>query len=220
MWMLVRGTLLSTRGAIIPGLESIGLSKEAVRRAWTAFKNGVWSITFLLHIWQKHVECLPEWQVHEYEGYQALGVDITAFWKPTLKNCSSKHYYPPAGKALLAVTMGIIGLTGEIHGQRLSLPRDFLRVNSQDPSESAFKAMLVKQVIKKLGKNEISVYDAGFKIKMLIKLGVERFLVRLPKNFTARRNYLPEYTGGRGGLKINDYALKRRKRNREFFDYA
>ena len=60
MWMLVSGALLPNRGAIFPALKSIGLSDAETRRAWVAFRKGVWQIALLLHLWQKHVEGLPD----------------------------------------------------------------------------------------------------------------------------------------------------------------
>jgi hypothetical protein len=36
LWMLVSGQLLTTRGAVIPGLHACGLPERAVRRAWAA----------------------------------------------------------------------------------------------------------------------------------------------------------------------------------------
>jgi hypothetical protein len=60
------------------------------------------------------VEGLPEWKQHEYEGYQPVVADITAFWHPSLKNCPSQHYHP-------AVIFGVVGKVGEINGQRIAL---------------------------------------------------------------------------------------------------
>jgi hypothetical protein len=40
LWMLVSGQLLSTRGAVIPGLSACGLPARAVRRAWAALGQG------------------------------------------------------------------------------------------------------------------------------------------------------------------------------------
>ena len=47
LWMLVNGSLLSSRGAIFPGLLSISLPPAAIRRAWAAFWGGAWDITDL-----------------------------------------------------------------------------------------------------------------------------------------------------------------------------
>lgn len=40
LWMLVSGRLLAARGAVIPGLDACGLSRQAVRRAWAALGRG------------------------------------------------------------------------------------------------------------------------------------------------------------------------------------
>lgn len=195
MWMLVSGALLPNRGAIFPALKSIGLSDAETRRAWVAFRKGVWQIALLLRLWQKHVEGLAGWQVHRYEGYVPISVDVTAFWRPSLKTCPSKHYHPAANRALPAVIFGITGQVGDLNGQRVALPRSFERVHPQDPKEDRLWREILKSVKKTLAEDEIAVLDAGVKIKLLQEIGVTRYVVRLAKNFTARRNYLPEYSG-------------------------
>ena len=40
LWMLVSGHLLASCGALFPALQATGLGKEAVRRAWAAFRYG------------------------------------------------------------------------------------------------------------------------------------------------------------------------------------
>src|SRR3989304_4257945 len=135
MFMLVSGALLQNRGAMFPGLKSIGLSDAATRRAWTAFGKGAWQMCAILILWQKYVPGRPAWQEHRYEGYRAVLVDITAFWRPALMNCPSKHYHPAANRALPAVIFGITGVVGEIGGQRVACPRAFERGHPKDPSE-------------------------------------------------------------------------------------
>jgi hypothetical protein len=141
------------------------------------------------------VEGLPEWKQHEYEGYRPVVADVTAFWRPTLKNCPSKHYHPAAGRALPAVIFGVIGKVGEINGQRIALPQTFARVHPKDPSEARLWRDILKNIDKTLCADEIVVVDAGVKVRDLQKAGVERYVVRLANNFTARRNVLPEYCG-------------------------
>lgn len=195
MWMLVSGALLPNRGAIFPALKSIGLSDDETRRAWVAFRKGVWQIALLLRLWQKHVEGLANWQVHCYEGYIPISVDVTAFWRPALKTCPSKHYHPAANRALPAVIFGITGQVGDLNGQRVALPRSFERVHPKDPKEDRLWREMLKAVKKTLAEDEIAVLDAGVKIKLLQEIGITRYVVRLAKNFTARRNCLPEYSG-------------------------
>ena len=193
MWMLVSGRLLKSRGALFPALKATGLTDDAVRRAWAAFRGGVWCIAILLRVWQRHIEGLPEWRYHEYEGYRPVGVDITAFFRPHLKGCPSKHYHPLAGKAIPAVLMGVVGQVGSLHGQRLAIPREFLRIAAGDGREANLQTHLVEQVVRKLNEHEVAVFDAGFKLKELQTANLQRFVVRLPKNFTARRNQVAPY---------------------------
>lgn len=193
--MLVSGALLPSRGAIFPALKSIDLDDAATRRAWAAFRKGVWQTAILLRLWQEYVEGLPGWTVHRYEGYSPITEDVTAFWRPALKNCPSKHYHPAANRALPAVIFGITGQVGDLNGQRIALPRSFERVHPKDPREDRLWREMLKQVKKTLAEDEIAVLDAGVKLSLLREIGLERYVVRLAKNFTARRNYLPAYAG-------------------------
>ena len=121
--------------------------------------------------------------------------DVTAFWRPTLKNCPSKHYHPAAGRALPAVIFGVVGKVGEINGQRIALPQAFERVRPKNPSEAQLWRDILKNIHKTLCADEIVVVDAGVKVRNLQEAKLERYVVRLAANFTARRNTLPEYCG-------------------------
>jgi hypothetical protein len=195
MWMLVSGALLPHRGALHPALKSIGLEDDACRRAWAAFGYGAWTIQELLGKWRGHVTQLPGWERRMYEGYHPITVDLVAFWRPRLKKCPSKHYYAPAGKALPAVVVGVTGDTGEIGGQRLALPRNFLRVAVDDTSEARLMQDLLRRVKWGLQEDEMGVLDAGFKIRQLQAAGIERYVIRLAQNFTAQRNKVAPYKG-------------------------
>lgn len=207
MWMLVSGALLPSRGALFPALKSIGLSDAATRRAWGAFRKGVWQMPAILILWRAQVKEMPGWQAHRYEGYQPITADVTAFWRPALKNCPSKHYHPAANRALPAVIMGITGEVGEINGQRIALPRAFERVHPKDTSESHLWQEMFKSAKKSLQDDEILVVDAGVKISALQAAEIERYEVRLATNFTARRNFLPKH--GNKGRKPKYGALVR-----------
>ena len=100
------------------------------------------------------------WQSRTYEGYRPKAVDITAFWRPTLKNCPSKHYHPQADKALPAIIMGIIADVGQVDGHRVALPQCFVRIEVDDPRESTLRIRLVQNVKTHLAPNEIAVFDA------------------------------------------------------------
>jgi hypothetical protein len=189
LWMLVSGALLPQRGALFPALKSIGLSDAATRRAWAAFRGGVWQMGALLRIWQAHIQGLPGWKERRYEGYRVVTADITAFWRPALKECPSKHYHPTANRALPAVIFGIVGVVGEIGGQRVACPRAFERVDPKDTSEKRLWQEVIKQVKGTLAEDEILAVDAGVKISQLQAGKIDVYVLRLAGNFTARRNY-------------------------------
>jgi hypothetical protein len=195
IWMLVSGALLPQRGAIFPALQSIGLSEQATRRAWAAFWGGVWQTAVLLRLWQEQIEGLPSWQVHRHEGYRAITVDVTAFWRPALANCPSQHYHPGANRALPAVIFGVIGEVGEIGGQRIACPLAFERVHPKDPSEKRLWQSLLHWVQRHLSPDEVAVMDAGVKLIDVHAARLAGYLLRLPTNFTARRNRAAPHCG-------------------------
>jgi hypothetical protein len=197
LWMLVSGALHDSRGAMFPALKSIGLSDEEVRRAWAAMRYGAWQTGTLLETWQAHVAGQGEWQASRYAGYYTKAVDITAYWRPTLKGLKSKHYDAEADKALPAVVFGMVGRVGRVGKQRMALLTDLTRADLTDASKTTLQSKLLKQVAQNLGGDEMPVLDAGFKLKALFQADLDRFVLRLAKNFTARRNFLPEYEGGR-----------------------
>jgi hypothetical protein len=197
LWMLVSGGLLPSRGALFPALKAIGLNAGAIRRAWRAFGKGQWQISELLRNWRGYVNGLNGWQRHRHEGYQPISVDVTAFWRPRLKTCPSQHYHPAAQRALPAIILGIVGEVGELNGQRLALPRAFERAHPKDSRETRLWKTLLQQVQRELAEDEVVVVDAGVKIHDLLEAGIQRYVIRLATNFTARHNGLPEYKRGR-----------------------
>src|SRR5260221_14788848 len=62
LWMVVSGRLLTTRGAVIPGLDACGLSRRAVRRAWAALGTGDRAREHLLGHWAPLVGDARRWQ--------------------------------------------------------------------------------------------------------------------------------------------------------------
>lgn len=197
LWMLVSGSLLPNRGALFPALKAIGLTDEATRRAWGAFRYGTWQIAGLVGVWYGYVTRLPNWERHRYEGYVPVTADVTAFWRPTLQGCPSQHYHPAAQRALPAVIIGLVGEVGEVNGQRLAVPRIIERVHPKDPRETRLWTEVLRRVEKTLAEDEIVVVDAGVKIQALQAAGLTRYVVRLATNATARRNYLPPHTRGK-----------------------
>ena len=180
---------------MFPALQAQGLSKEEVRRAWSAFRYGSWKTEELLKTWREQVEQQGQWQAEQSAGYFVKAVDLTAYWRPTLKDIQSKHYDAEAEKALPAVVFGMVGRVGHVGEQRMALLTNLVRASLTDPSESALLTRLLEEVARGLQADEIAVFDAGFKIRALQEAQISRFVVRLAKNFTARRNVLPATSG-------------------------
>ncbi len=216
LWMQVSGRLLPHRGALFPALQAIGLLPPATRRAWAAFRYGAWKIEDLLAGWNAYVQDQGPWHAPTYDGYKPVAVDLTAYWRPTLRGWLSKHYHALAGKALPAVVMGLIARVGRIQDQRVALPTQVLRTEGEDPSEKRLQERLLQMARQTLSAEEIPVFDAGFKISQLQAADLSRYVVRLAKNFTARKNELPPATGrGRKaeyGQKVRPLSRTRKKR--------
>lgn len=195
LWMQLSGQLLPSRGALFPALQALDLPPEAVRRAWAAVRYGAWQIAELLTAWNAYVHQQGLWQPARYGGYVPLAVDLTAYWRPTLRGWLSKHFHALAGKARPAVVLGLIARVGRVAGQRVALLTQLIRSDAREPSETALYTAVLDRVAATLADDEMPVFDAGFKIAQLQTAGLPRYLVRLAKNFTARRNRLPASTG-------------------------
>jgi hypothetical protein len=192
LWMQVSGGLLPSRGALFPGLQAIGVQPAAVRRAWAAMRYGAWEIAELLVAWEAYVEAEGQWQAHQYDGYYPIAVDLTAYFRPGLRGWLTQHFHALAQKALPAVVLGVIARVGSVNGQRVAIPTHIVRVAPDDPRQASVQQAVVRQVSDNLAADQMPVFDAGFKISELQAAGLGRYVVRLAKNFTARRNELPE----------------------------
>jgi len=195
LWTLLSGRLLASRGAVIPALADTGLPDDAVRRAWAALAYGDWQIDPLLAHWRRLVLAEGKWQPHCHGGYRPVVADGVGFFRPRLQDCPTRHYASPAGKALPAIPFGMLARIGSVGDQRLPLPVRLLRAAPDDPSEAALQRRLVEEAAALLTTDEALVVDGGFPLPLLLSVGVSRFVVRVAKNFTARRATLPAYRG-------------------------
>src|SRR5207245_6824914 len=64
-----------------------------------------------------------------------------------------------------------------------------------DRSEAELQRRALTQAGTALQPDEVLVVDAGFGVAALLTGGVPRFVARVARNFTARRNALPAYPG-------------------------
>jgi hypothetical protein len=124
-----------------------------------------------------------------------VACDLVGFLRPRLAGCCGKHYTSQADKALPAVVLALVGCVGSVGTQRLALLRHVLRQEAGEHGEATLQRRAIKQAGETLKKDEVLLVDAGFALKDLLDNGVPRFVVRVAKNFTARRNLLPVYAG-------------------------
>jgi hypothetical protein len=206
MMAMVSGRFLESRGAVFPALEDLGLTPDAVRRSSAALRKGKWTTQDLLHAWQQSVQQEGNFTPHCYGGFCPIACDMTGFRRPQLKDNPAKHYVAEAGKALPAIVVGIAVAVGRLKNaafgstsdkgstSRFALPRLLVRWEPGDTKEANVQTRLIEQAGKALAPQEVAVFDAGFSLAEVRAL-VARFVVRMAKNDTVRRNFLPEYKG-------------------------
>lgn len=216
LWMMVTGKGLNSRGALFPGLQASGLKRNEVYRAWGALRYGSWEIGSLLAAWQGYVQRQGKWQAKRYEKWRLKAVDITAFYRPALKGCATKHYNGAAEKAMPAIPIGLVAEVGQVEQQRLALPVEMVRAKVEEPSEQSLQTELLGQVAQRLGLDEVAVLDAGFETREIEAAGLSQVVLRLAKNATFRRNYLPQPKGRGRPPEYGEYVrpLSRQRKKR------
>ena len=195
LWALISGRFLLSRGAVFPALADEGLPADAVRRSGAALAYGRWTIQTLVSAWHQVVQQEGQWHAHEYEGFHPVACDLVGFFRPRLSGCVGKHYQSGADQALPAIVFAVIAAVGSVGKVRLPLGRLLLRADPSDPSEAALQRRAITQAGAALQPAEVLVVDAGFGVAALLAEGVPRFVARVARNFTARRNGLPAYKG-------------------------
>lgn len=195
LWALVSGRFLLSRGAVFPALADGGLPADAVRRSGAALAYGRWTIQPLVRAWQQVVQQEGRWRAHRYEGFRPVACDVVGFFRPHLRGCVGKHYQSGADKALPAIVLAVVAAIGSVGTVRLPLLRLVLRADPSDGSEAALQRRALRQAGAALQPDEVLVVDAGFGVAELLTARVPRFVARVARNFTARRNVLPTYHG-------------------------
>lgn len=197
VWAILSGRLLESRGALLPALAASGLKPDAVRRAWATLAHGAWDLTQLLTRFQDLVRHEGRWQRHRVGSLRPVAVDHVGFFRPRLQNCPTKHFNSQTGKALPAIPFGVLTAIGSVGSQTVPLLREVVRAPDNLTLLTAAQAHLAP--------DEYLVADRGFFLAQMRAAQVERFVLRVAKNFTARRATAPEYCGRgrrptRGGL--------------------
>src|SRR5438128_433516 len=195
LWALISGRFLLSRGAVFPALADGGLPADAVRRSGAALAYGRWAIQPLVRAWHQVVQQEGRWHAHRYEGFRPVACDLVGFFRPRLSGCLGKHYQSGADKALPAIVLAVVAAVGSVGKVRLPLLRLLLRAEPGERSEAALQRRALTQAGATLQADEVLVVDAGFGVASLLTEGVPRFVARVARNFTARRNVLPASPG-------------------------
>ena len=125
-------------------------------------------------------------------------MDITAFGRPRLHGWQGKFFSHVANRAIKAVGFALVVQVGHGGGQRLPLLKQIICADKDTVSEDQFKATVLKTAGQSLAAAEVLVHDAGASIADMQTAQVPRYVVRLDRNCTARRNQLPPSAGDRG----------------------
>ena len=197
LWALITGSFLSSRGAIFPALQRCGFSREESYRSWQAMAQGTWGIGHLVKNWRRYVMDQGCWQANSYEGYRALAIDITAFWRPRLQGWKGKFFHGIAQRALKGVGFGLLVEIGQVDGHRIPLLKAIIPAGFQTESQDAFKQIVLWHAQQNLAEDQVAVHDAGASVADMQESAMPRFVLRLAKNCTARRNQLPGNQRGR-----------------------
>src|SRR5947209_11740015 len=207
LWALISGRVLLSRGAVFPPLADAGLPAYAVRRSGAALAYGRWAIETLVQAWHQVVLQEDRWQAHNYEGFRPVACDLVGFFRPRLSGCLSKHYQSGANKALPAIVLAVVAAVGAVGKVRLPLVRLLLRAEPGDGHEAALQRRAITQAGATLQADEVLVVDAGFGVAALLTAGVPRFVARVARNFTARRNILAA-SPGRGRRPVSGARVR------------
>lgn len=195
LWALVSGQLLAQRGALLPALSAIGLAPAAVLRCWRCFAHGRWSCAGLLAALQRQVGAEGLWQAHDYGGYAPVACDVTAFFRPTLRNCRTRHYSSTAKRMLAALPFGLLVRIGSVGTQRIPVPLAIVRATPDQREESELMQRLLLEAAAQLQPHEVLVADRGFGVALMQRSGVQHFVLRCAKNAVAYRQTPAAYCG-------------------------
>jgi hypothetical protein len=94
----------------------------------------------------------------------------------------------------------MIASVGKVNEQRVALLKNAVLTDLTVNDNSSHKKKLYKQVAIGLDKDEIAVFDAGFKLVEATETNIQRCLIRLAKNCTFGKTAgrIPKRTAGKG----------------------
>ena len=202
------GYFIESGGAVMPAVEAY-LRQEVVdeaeraarsRRAAKALTYGSYNLKELIDKLREIVEEEGVWKPIIVQGYRVMPVDGTAYRRAAVKKLKSKAYVSDANRAVAAAPIGMIATVGEVNGQRIALLKNAVVTDVETNDSVADKQALYRQVAQCQADDEISVFDAGFKIVEAAEAGIERCVIRLALNCTFGKTpgEIPERTSTQG----------------------
>jgi len=186
------GYFIESGGAVTPAIEAFlrqeikdEKEREArTRRAAKSITYGSYNLLELIKKLREIIQAEGNWKPIMAQGYRITSVDFTPFRRIAVKKLKAKAYISGANRAVPAVPVGMIGLVGKVNGQRIALLKNATVANLTINDEPAHKKRVYKLVAKGLDKDEIAVFDAGFRLAEAAEANIERCLIRLAKNCT------------------------------------
>ena len=202
------GYFIESGGAVMPAVEAFlrrdiedHKEREArTRRAAKALTYGNYNLMELMDKLQGIIEEEGNWKPTVVQGYRIASVDFTAYRRPAVKKLKTKAYVADANRAVPAVPIGMIASVGEVNGHRVALLKNAVLASLNVNDGPAHNRQLYKQVATGLDKDELAVYDAGFKLSEAVQANIRRCLIRLAKNCTFGKTAgrIPERTAAKG----------------------
>jgi len=202
------GCFIESGGAVTPAVEAFlrreikdGKEREArTRRAAKAVTYGNYNLPELMNKLREIIQAEGNWKPIVAQGYRVASVDFTAFRRPAVKKLKTKAYVSDANRAVPAVPIGMIAAVGKVNEQRVALLKNAVLTDLTVNDDSSHKKKLYKQVAIGLDKDEIAVFDAGFKLVEATETNIQRCLIRLAKNCTFGKTAgrIPKRTSGKG----------------------
>lgn len=186
------GYFIESGGGIMPAVDqylSAYITDETERaarsrRAAKAITYGQFNQVELLSELKRIVEADGHWEATRIQGYRLKPVDMTGYKRRRVKKLKSKSYDSQIGRAVPAVSFGMMGTTGRVGAQRMALLEMLVGGDITQNSPSGEMEKVYKEVAKKLTGTDLALFDAGFSLVDAVRHGIENCVVRLAKNCT------------------------------------
>lgn len=202
------GYFIESRGAVMPAVEAFLREKvkdeneraARSRRAAKALTYGNYNLKELMDKVQEMVQAEDNWKPIRAQSYRIVPVDFTAYRRTAVKKLKTKAYVSDTNRAVPAVPIGMIASVGEVNGQRVALLKNAVLADLTINDGPGHKEQLYKLVATELDKDEIAVFDAGFKLVEATTANIQRCLIRLAKNCTFGKTVgrIPKRTAEKG----------------------